>query len=84
MFVHETETQENEEEVLMKRLATGEPAQKYTLIEEPAYEEDAGKLVGAARISRRPKFTLMETKKKKASGNKRKDEPTKVGNAGIK
>ena len=49
MFVQETETQKNEEEVLMKRLATGEPAQKHTRIEEPAHE-DAGKVVGAARI----------------------------------
>ena len=33
-FVRETDTQKNEEEVLMKRLATGEPAQKHTRIEE--------------------------------------------------
>ena len=33
MFFQEAETQMNEEEVLMKRLANGEAAQKYTRIE---------------------------------------------------
>ena len=63
MFVQETETQENEDEVLMKRLATGEPAQKHTRIEEPVYE-DADKVVGATRISRIPTFTSVPLKKK--------------------
>ena len=44
MFVQETDTQENEGEVLMKRLATGEPARKHTRIEEPVYQ-DADKVV---------------------------------------
>ena len=70
MFVQKTENQKNEEEVLMKRMTSGEPAQKHTHIEEPIHE-DAGKVVGAARIGRRPTFTPMESKKKKASGNKR-------------
>ena len=68
MFVQETETQKNEEEVLMKRLATGEPAQKHTCVEETV-REVADKLVGAAKVKQRPKFTPMEPRKKKASGN---------------
>ena len=36
MFVEETKTQKNKEEVLMRRLATGETAQKHTCIEEPS------------------------------------------------
>ena len=56
----------------MKRLATGEPAQKHTRIEELEVE-DASKVVGAARIRPRPTLTPMEPKKKKAYGNKRKD-----------
>ena len=72
MFVQETGTQKNEEEVLMKRLATGEPTQKHTRTEEPVHE-DADKLVGAIRIRRRPNFTQIVPKKKKASGNKKKD-----------
>ena len=56
----------------MKRMAAGEPVQKHTRIEEPVHE-DAGKVVGAARIRRRPTFTSMESKNKKASGNKKND-----------
>ena len=49
MFVQELETHEDEEEVLMKRHTTGEPAQKHTRIEEPV-REDAGKVFRAASI----------------------------------
>ena len=72
MFVQETETQKNEEEVLMKRLATGEPVQKHTHTEELEYE-DADKVVGATRVRRRPTFTPVPPKKKKVSGNRKKD-----------
>ena len=62
MFVQETETLKNEEEVLMKRLATREPVQKHTRIEEPVYE-DADKVVGAARFGESrllPRFQLKK------------------------
>ena len=72
MFVQESETQEHEEEMLRKRLATREPAQKHTRIEETV-REDAGKVVGAARIRERPMLTPTESKKKKSSGNKNED-----------
>ena len=72
MFVQESESQKNEEEVLTKQLPTGETAQNHTRIEETV-REDTGKVVGAARISRRPTFTLMEPTKKKSPGNKKKD-----------
>ena len=72
MFIQESEFQKNEKEVLMKRLVSGEPAQKHTCIEEPVYE-DVDKLVGAARIRRRPKFTLVPLKIKKVSCSKKKD-----------
>ena len=76
MFAQETENQKNKEEVLMKRVATGEPVQKLTCIEQPVHE-DADKVVRLARIRRRPTFTSMESKKKKAFGNKKKDTPQK-------
>ena len=72
MFVQEAEIQKNEEEVLMKRLATGEPAQKHTCVEETV-REVADKVFGAAKVRRRPKFTPMEPRKNKASGNKNVD-----------
>ena len=72
MFFQETETQNIEEEVLMKLLATGEPAQKHNHIEKPVYE-DARKVVGVTRISRRPTITLIVPKKNKVSGNMKKD-----------
>ena len=53
-------------------MATEEAAQKHTRIKEPAHE-DAGKVVVGAWIRRRPKFTPMKSKKKKASENKKKD-----------
>ena len=71
MFVQETETEKNEQEVLMKRLAIGEPAQKHTRIEGPV-REDADKVVVGAGVRRRPTFTTMESKKKKASEARRK------------
>ena len=55
----------------MKRLATGEPTQKHTRIEEPVYE-DADKVVGATRVRRRPNFTPVLPKKKKVSSSKKK------------
>ena len=72
MFFQATETQKNEEEVLMKQLATGEPAQRYSRIGETV-RENAEKVVGAARIGRRPTFTPTGSKKKKASGSKKKN-----------
>ena len=56
----------------MKRLAPRETAQKHTRVEE-SVDGDASKVVGAPRIRRRPTFTPTEPKKKKASGNKKKD-----------
>ena len=72
MLVQETEIEENEEEVLMKCLATGEPVQKHSRIGKPV-RENADKVVGGSRIRRRPTFTPMECKKQKASGKKKKD-----------
>ena len=72
MFVQDTKTQTNEEEALMKRLETGEPAQKHTRIEEPVYE-DADKVVGATRIRRRPTFTPVPPKKKEVTSSKKED-----------
>ena len=72
VFCQESESQKNEEEVLTKRIASAEPAQKRTGIEEPIYE-DAGKVVGAALTRRRSKFTPVSPKKKKVSSSKRKD-----------
>ena len=76
MFVQEAETQKREGGVLRKLMATGEPAQKHARVRE-AVHGDAGKVVGAARIRREPTFTPMESKKKKASENKKKDESQK-------
>ena len=72
MFVQETETQNNEEGVLMKRLATGEPAKQHTRIEEPV-NEDEGKVVVAARVRRRPTSAPVSPKKKMVSSLKKKD-----------
>ena len=72
MFVQETEIQKNEEELLMKRLDTGEPAQKHTRIEEQVYE-DAGKVVRAAKVRRRQTFTPVPPQKQKVSSSKKKD-----------
>ena len=71
MSVQETETQKNEEEVLMKRLATEEPAHKQTHIEEPVHE-DPRKVVGAAGIRRRLTYTGIEPNKRKFQIRKRK------------
>ena len=71
MFIQESENQKDEEEVLMKHLATGKLAQKHTRIEEPVREQ-AERAVGAARIRRRPTFTPIESKKKKVSVIKKK------------
>ena len=56
----------------MKRLVTGEPAQKHTRIEEPSYE-DADRVVGGTRVRRRTNFTPVPPKKKKVSSSKKKD-----------
>ena len=72
MLIQETENHKNEEEVLVKRLATGELAQKYTRIAEPVYE-DAGKVVAAERVRRSSNFTPVPPKKKKVSISKKKD-----------
>ena len=49
MFVQETENQNNEEEVLMKQMATRKPARTDTRIEAPVYE-DAGKVAGEGQL----------------------------------
>ena len=75
MYVQESELLKNEEEVLTKLLATGNPAQKHTRIEESVHD-DACKVVRAGRIRRRPTFTPTQPnkkKKKKEPGNKKKD-----------
>ena len=58
--------------MLMNRLATGELAHKHSRIEEKAHKHTS-KVIGAARIRRRQKFTPIEPKKKKTSGDKKKD-----------
>ena len=56
----------------MNLLATRESAHKNSRIEEKAHEH-ASKVIGAARIRRRPKFIPIEPKKKKTSGNEKKE-----------
>ena len=76
MFVQETETPENEEEMLMKRPATGEPAHNHACFEEPVHK-DVCKVVGITRVRRRPTFTQVPPDKKKVSGSKKKDKRQK-------
>ena len=83
VFVQETEIQTKERKILMKRLDTGKPTREHACIKEQVHE-DAGKLVGAARIRRRPTFTPVPLTKKESFSCEKEGHSPEICNAGAR
>ncbi len=74
MHIQEEESDQEDDKVLMKRFASGEPMQKqFRFDEEYSQVQDQGQVLGAGRVSRRPVFTPKERPHKKTCGPRKKE-----------
>ena len=74
MYVQEEVSEQEDEKVLMKRSATGEPVQKQVRFEEERGQtQDQGQVLDASRTTRRRVFTPKERPQKKTSGLRKND-----------